>query len=192
MKKSIKDLGDIRGKRALVRVDINVPLDENKNVTDDTRIQAIVPTVNFLKEKGAKIILMAHLGRPKGEKNPEFTLEPVAKYMAKVFGEDIMFIPSVEEMAKYVENLKDGQIALLENIRYYKAEEAKDDDMTFAKELAQYGDFYVNDAFGAAHRNHTSTSKLAKIQSLIENGYDIRSIGQKEVTRIMLDNFKVI
>ena len=163
MKQSIKDLGDIRGKRALVRVDINVPLDENKNVTDDTRIQAIVPTVTYLKERGAKIILMAHLGRPKGEKNPEFTLEPVAKYMSKVFGEDIMFIPSVEEMASYVENLKDGQIALLENIRYYKAEEAKDDDMTFAKELAQYGDFYVNDAFGAAHRNHTSTSKLAKI-----------------------------
>lgn len=163
MKKSIKDLGDIRGKRALVRVDVNVPLDENKNVTDDTRIQAIVPTVNFLKEKGAKIILMAHLGRPKGEKNPEFTLEPVAKYMARVFGEDIMFIPSVEEMAPYVEKLADGKIALLENIRYYKAEEAKDDDMTFAKELAQYGDFYVNDAFGAAHRNHTSTAKLAKI-----------------------------
>lgn len=163
MKKSIKDLGDIRGKRALVRVDINVPLDENKNVTDDTRIQAIVPTVNYLKEKGAKIILMAHLGRPKGEKNPEFTLAPVAKYMAKVFGEEIVFIPSVEEMAPYVEKLGDGQIALLENIRYYKAEEAKDDDMTFANELAKYGDFYVNDAFGAAHRNHTSTAKLAKV-----------------------------
>ena len=163
MKKSIKDLGDIKGKRALVRVDINVPLDENKNVTDDTRIQAIVPTVNYLKEKGAKIILMAHLGRPKGEKNPEFTLEPVAKYMAKVFGEEIVFIPSVEEAAPYVEKLADGQIALLENIRYYKAEEAKDDDMTFAEELAKLGDFYVNDAFGAAHRNHTSTAKLAKI-----------------------------
>ena len=163
MKKSIKDLGDIKGKRALVRVDINVPLDENKNVTDDTRIQAIVPTVNYLKERGAKIILMAHLGRPKGEKNPEFTLAPVAKYMAKVFGEEIIFIPSVEEMAPYVEKLQDGQIALLENIRYYKAEEAKDDDMTFANELAKYGDFYVNDAFGAAHRNHTSTAKLAKV-----------------------------
>ena len=163
MKKSIKDLGDIRGKRALIRVDINVPLDENKNVTDDTRIQAIVPTVTYLKERGAKIILMAHLGRPKGEKNPEFTLEPVAKYMAKVFGEEIIFIPSVEEAAPYVEKLADGQIALLENIRYYKAEEAKDDDMTFAKELAKLGDFYVNDAFGAAHRNHTSTAKLAKI-----------------------------
>ncbi len=163
MKKSIKDLGDIRGKRALVRVDVNVPLDENKNVTDDTRIQAIVPTVNYLTEKGAKVILMAHLGRPKGEKNPEFTLAPVAKYMAKVFGQEIVFIPSVEEMASYVEKLADGQIALLENIRYYKAEEAKDDDMTFANELAQYGDFYVNDAFGAAHRNHTSTAKLAKV-----------------------------
>ncbi len=163
MKKSIKDLGDIKGKRALVRVDINVPLDENKNVTDDTRIQAIVPTVSYLKEKGAKIILMAHLGRPKGEKNPEFTLEPVAKYMAKVFGEEIVFIPSVEEAEPYVAKLADGQIALLENIRYYKAEEAKDDDMTFAEELAKLGDFYVNDAFGAAHRNHTSTAKLAKI-----------------------------
>ena len=163
MKKSIKDLGEIKGKRALVRVDVNVPLDENKNVTDDTRIQAIVPTVNELKAKGAKVILMAHLGRPKGEKNPEFTLEPVAKYMTKVFGEDIMFIPSVEDAAPYVARLQDGQIALLENIRYYKAEEAKDDDMTFANELAQYGDFYVNDAFGAAHRNHTSTAKLAKV-----------------------------
>lgn len=163
MKKSIKDLGDIKGKTALVRVDINVPLDENKNVTDDTRIQAIVPTVNYLKEKGAKIVLMAHLGRPKGEKNPEFTLAPVAKYMSKVFGEEIVFIPSVEEAIPYVEKLADGQIALLENIRYYKAEEAKDDDMTFAEELAKLGDFYVNDAFGAAHRNHTSTAKLAKI-----------------------------
>ena len=163
MKKSIKDLGDIKGKRALVRVDINVPLDENKNVTDDTRIQAILPTLNFLKEKGAKIILMAHLGRPKGEKNPEFSLAPVAKYMSKLLGEDVMFIPDVEDAPEMLKDLKDGQIALLENIRYYKAEEAKDDDTTFANELAKLGDFYVNDAFGAAHRNHTSTAKLARV-----------------------------
>ena len=163
MKKSIKDLGDIKGKRALVRVDINVPLDENKNVTDDTRIQAILPTLNFLKEKGAKIILMAHLGRPKGEKNPEFSLAPVAKYMSKLLGEDVMFIPDVEDAPEMLKDLKDGQIALLENIRYYKAEEAKDDDMTFANKLAELGDFYVNDAFGAAHRNHTSTAKLARV-----------------------------
>ncbi len=163
MKKSIKDLTDIKGKKALVRVDINVPLDADKNVTDDTRIQAILPTLNLLKEKGAKIILMAHLGRPKGEKNPEFTLAPVAKYLSKVLGEEVMFIPDVADAEKMVAELKDGQVALLENIRYYKAEEAKGDDMTFANELAKLGDFYVNDAFGAAHRNHTSTAKLAKV-----------------------------
>ena len=163
MKKSIKDLKDIKGKRALVRVDINVPLDADKNVTDDTRIQAILPTLNLLKEKGAKIILMAHLGRPKGEKNPEFSLAPVAKYMSKILGEDVMFIPDVDDAEKMIANLKDGQVALLENIRYYKEEEAKDDDMTFAHKLAKLGDFYVNDAFGAAHRNHTSTAKLAKV-----------------------------
>lgn len=165
MKKSIKDLGDITGKRALIRVDINVPLDADKNVTDDTRIQAILPTVNYLKDKGAKIILMAHLGRPKGEVNPEFSLAPVAKYLSKVFGEDVLFVstPVGEGAEKELANLKDGQVALLENIRYYKAEEAKDDDMTFANELAKLGDFYVNDAFGAAHRNHTSTAKLAKV-----------------------------
>ena len=163
MKKSIKDLTDIQGKKALVRVDINVPLDADKNVTDDTRIQAILPTLNLLKEKGAKIILMAHLGRPKGEKNPEFTLAPVAKYMSNLLGEEVMFIPDVADAEKMIAELKDGQVALLENIRYYRAEEAKDDDMTFANELAKLGDFYVNDAFGAAHRNHTSTAKLAKV-----------------------------
>ena len=163
MKKSIKYLTDIQGKKALVRVDINVPLDAEKNVTDDTRIQAILPTLNLLKEKGAKIILMAHLGRPKGEKNPEFTLAPVAKYMSNLLGEEVMFIPDVADAEKMVAELKDGQVALLENIRYYMAEEAKDDDMTFANELAKLGDFYVNDAFGAAHRNHTSTAKLAKV-----------------------------
>src|SRR5574344_934680 len=165
MKKSIKDLGDVKGKRALVRVDVNVPLDENKNVTDDTRIQAILPTVKFLKDKGAKIILMAHLGRPKGEVKPEFSLAPVAKYLSKILGEDVLFVtkPVGEGADKELEGLKEGQVALLENIRFYKAEEAKDDDMTFANELAKLGDFYVNDAFGAAHRNHTSTAKVAKI-----------------------------
>lgn len=165
MKKSVKDLGDIRGKRALVRVDINVPLDENKNVTDDTRIQAILPTVRFLQEKGAKIILMAHLGRPKGEVNPEFTLAPVAKKLSEILGENVLFVttPVGQGAEKDLADLKDGQVALLENIRYYKAEEAKDDDMTFANELAKLGDFYVNDAFGAAHRNHTSTAKLARV-----------------------------
>ncbi|HNW25224.1 MAG TPA: phosphoglycerate kinase [Candidatus Gastranaerophilaceae bacterium] len=183
MKKSIKDLGDIKGKRALVRVDVNVPLDENKNVTDDTRIQAIIPTIKFLQEKGAKIILMAHLGRPKGEWNMEFTLAPVAKKLSKVLGQEVLFIstPIGQGAEKDLTELKDGQVALLENIRFYKAEEAKDDDMTFAKELAKLGDFYVNDAFGAAHRNHTSTSKLAKVLKPAVSGFlmekEIRCLG---------------
>ena len=169
MKKSIKDLGDVQGKRALVRVDVNVPLDADKNVTDDTRIQAILPTVKFLQEKGAKIILMAHLGRPQklkeGQKLEDLSLEPVAKYMSKVLGQEVKFVksPVGEGADKELADLQDGHVALLENIRYYKAEEAKDDDMTFAEELAKLGNFYVNDAFGAAHRNHTSTAKLAKI-----------------------------
>ncbi len=165
MKKSIKDLGDIKGKRALVRVDVNVPLDDNNQVSDDTRIQAILPTVKFLQEKGAKVILMAHLGRPKGEVKPEFTLEPVAKHLSKVLGQDVLFVKSLvgEGAEVELEKLQNGQVALLENIRFYKAEEAKDDDMTFAKELAKLGDFYVNDAFGAAHRKHTSTAKLAMV-----------------------------
>ena len=179
MKKSIKDLGDIKGKRALIRVDVNVPLDADKNVTDDTRIQAILPTVNFLKDKGAKIILMAHLGRPKGEWNPEFTLEPVAKYMSKVLGEDVLFVksPVGEGADKELEALKDGQVALLENIRYYKAEEAKDDDMTFAEKLAKLGDFYVNDAFGTAHRAHCSNVGVAALVDTAVVGY----LMQKEI-----------
>src|SRR5574344_1255758 len=169
MKKSIKDLGDIKGKRALVRVDINVSLYVNKNETDKTRIQAILPTVNYLKDKGAKIILMAHLGRPQklkeGEKLEDLSLAPIAKKMSEILDENVLFVstPIGKGADKELANLKDGQIALLENIRYYKAEEAKDDDMTFANELAKLGDFYVNDAFGAAHRNHTSTAKLAKV-----------------------------
>lgn len=183
MKKSVKDLGDVKGKRALVRVDINVPLDAEKNVTDDTRIQAILPTVRFLQEKGAKIILMAHLGRPKGEANPEFTLAPVAKKLSEVLGEEVLFVstPVGSGAEKDLEALKDGQVALLENIRYYKAEEAKDDDMTFANELAKLGDFYVNDAFGAAHRNHTSTAKLARVLKPAVSGLlmekEIRCLG---------------
>ena len=184
MKKSIKDLGDIQGKRALVRVDINVPLDENKNVTDDTRIQAILPTVKFLTEKGAKVILMAHLGRPKGEWNEEFSLSPAAKHLSKVLGEEVLFVksPVGEGADKELEALENGKVALLENIRYYKAEEAKDDDMTFANELAKLGDFYVNDAFGAAHRNHTSTAKLAKVLKPAVSGLlmekELRCLGE--------------
>lgn len=170
MKKSIQDLTDVRGKKALVRVDVNVPLDADKNVTDDTRIQAIVPTIRFLQEKGAKIILVAHLGRPKGEKNMEFTLAPVAKKLSEILGEDVLFVPDcIGEVAKEgIAKLKDGQVALLENIRFYKEEEKNDPD--FAAKLAELADFYVNDAFGAAHRAHASTAGVAHLLSPAVSG----------------------
>jgi len=164
-KKSLADLGDVRGKRALVRVDVNVPMDENKRITDDTRIRSIIPTINTLKDKGAKVILMAHLGRPKGEWKPEYSLAPVAQRLSEILGEEVIFVdkPIGKGALEALENLGEEQVAMLENIRFYKAEEAKDNDMTFANELAKFGDFYVNDAFGAAHRKHTSTAKLAEV-----------------------------
>jgi 3-phosphoglycerate kinase len=162
MKKTIKDLTDIKGKRALVRVDMNTPLDENKNVTDDTRIRAILPTVNYLTEKGAKVILVAHLGRPKGEKNPEFSLAPVSKRLSELLGKPVLELDDCigDEVKTKLAGLKDGEVALLENIRFYKEEEKNDEG--FAKKLAELADFYVNDAFGAAHRAHASTEGVAK------------------------------
>lgn len=163
MKKSIRDLTDIKGKRALVRVDMNVPLDENRNVTDDTRIRAILPTVKYLQEQGAKIILMAHLGRPKGEKKPEFNLDPVAAKLSELLGAPVLKLDDCigEEVKAKLADLKDGEVALLENIRFYKEE--TDNDPEFAKKLADLADFYVNDAFGAAHRAHASTEGVAKL-----------------------------
>ena len=163
MKKSIKDLSNIEGKRALVRVDINVPLDENKNVTDDTRIRAILPTVKYLVEKNAKVVLMAHLGRPKGQKNPEFSLQPAVKRLSELLGKDVKFINDCigENVENAVNQLNNGDIAVLENIRFYKEE--TDNDPEFAKKLAKLADFYVNDAFGAAHRGHASTEGVAHI-----------------------------
>ncbi len=170
MKRSVMDLENIQGKRALVRVDVNVPLDENKNVTDDTRIQAIVPTIRALQEKGAKIILLAHLGRPKGEKNPEFSLKPVADKMSEILGADVLFVDDCigDVVQKQLETLKDGDVALLENVRFYKEE--TDNNPEFAQKLAKLGDIYVNDAFGAAHRAHASTEGVAKILPVAVSG----------------------
>lgn len=170
MKRSVRDLGDIRGKKALVRVDMNVPFDENRNVTDDTRIRAILPTVEFLKEKGAKVILVAHLGRPKGEFKPEFNLDPVAKRLSELLGSNVMKLNDCigEEVKAKLNELKDGDVALLENIRFYKEE--TDNDPEFAKKLADLADFYVNDAFGAAHRAHASTEGVAKYLSPAVSG----------------------
>ena len=170
MKKSIKDLGDIKGKKALVRVDMNVPLDAQKNVTDDTRIRAILPTVKYLQEKGAKIILVAHLGRPKGDNNADLTLDPVAKRLSELLECPVMKLNDSigNEVKAKIDTLKDGEIALLENIRFY-TEETKNNP-EFAEKLASLADFYVNDAFGAAHRAHASTEGVTKYLSPCVSG----------------------
>lgn len=159
-KKTIKDI-DVKGKRVIVRVDYNVPI-ENGKITDDARIVKTLPTLKYLIDHGAKLILMAHLGRPKGKKNFEFTLKPVAEHLSKVLGKNVVFVPDcIGEIAqKETAKLKNGDVALLENLRFYAEEEKNDDN--FAKQLASLGEIYVNDAFGAAHRAHASTAGIAK------------------------------
>ena len=165
-KKTVKDL-DVKGKKVLVRVDFNVPLskEEKGKIADDARIKAAIPTINYLSENGAKVILMSHLGRPKGEANPEFALKPVADYLENFYGGQFRFIPSPEvvdeKVKEEVSKLEDGQIALLENTRY-RAEETKNGE-EFAKELASLADLYVNDAFGTSHRAHASNVGVASI-----------------------------
>ena len=160
--KTIRDV-NFKGRKVLVRVDFNVPLDSNKNITDDTRIREAMPTINKLLSDGARIILIAHLGRPKkGGFEPELTLKPVAEYLSKIMGKEVKFTQSLlgEEVTKMASSLQDGEVMLLENIRFYP-EETKG-GLELAKQLALLGDCYVNDAFGAAHREHSSTAVIAK------------------------------
>jgi len=165
MKKTVRDLADIKGKKVLVRVDFNVPLDDNGNITDDTRIKAALPTINYLRENGAKVVIVSHLGRPKGEVNEKFTLAPVSKRLAELISAPVKFLKDTvgsEALINDVNALKDSDVALLENIRFYPAEEKPDKDPEFAKKLAALADIYVNDAFGAAHRSHSSTAVITK------------------------------
>lgn len=159
-KKTIRDI-DVAGKKVLVRVDFNVPLNEKKEVTDDTRIVAAIPTIQYLRENKAKVILCSHLGRPDGTANPKYSLAPVAAKLEKLLGCGITFAGDVigESAQAAVDNVKEGEIVLLENLRFHKEETAN--DAGFAKKLASFADVYVNDAFGAAHRAHASTAGVA-------------------------------
>ena len=165
--KTIESLGDLRGKRVLVRSDFNVPLDAEKNITDDGRIQAALPTLKTLLEAGAKVIIVAHLGRPKGQVNPDFSLAPVAKRLAEVTGVKVTLAEdTVGESAKAaVAGLADGEIVLLENVRFNAAETSKDDveRQAFAKELASLADVFVSDGFGVVHRKQASVYDVAQI-----------------------------
>ena len=160
-KKTVKDI-DLKGKKVLVRCDFNVPMDEKQNITDNTRIVAALPTIKYLLEQDCKIILASHLGRPKGEVKPEFSLAPVAKELSKLLNKEVIMAKDVigEDATNKAENLKEGEIMLLENVRFHREE--TDNDPEFAKKLASMAEIYVNDAFGAAHRAHASTAGIAQ------------------------------
>ena len=151
---------DLKGKRVLIRVDFNVPL-KNGVVTDNTRIKAALPTVQYILDQGASLVVMSHFGRPKGQKNPDFSMAPIAKEFEKLLGKPVKLAPDVigSEVEAEVKALKPGEVLLLENVRFYKEEEANDPE--FAKTLASYGDIYCNDAFGTAHRAHASTEGVS-------------------------------
>lgn len=154
--KTLDDIGDVQGKRGLIRVDLNVPMADGK-VTDDMRLRALMPTVIELADKGAKLLLLAHFGRPKGEYKPEYSLEPVVAPLAAVLGRDVGFMQKPDQDA--IDALPNGSITVLENSRFAPSEEKN--DPALAKALASFGDFYVNDAFSAAHRAHVTTEGLA-------------------------------
>ncbi len=159
-KKTVKDI-DLKGKKVFVRCDFNVPMDENQNITDNTRIVAALPTIKYLLEQNCKLVLASHLGRPKGEFKPEFSLAPVAKELSKLLGQEVIMAKDVigEDACEKAANLKEGEILLLENVRFHKEE--TDNDPEFCKKLASMAEVYVNDAFGTAHRAHASTTGIA-------------------------------
>lgn len=159
-KKTIEDI-DVKGKRVLARCDFNVPLDENKNITDDKRIVEALPTIKYLISNGAKAILCSHLGRPKGEFNMKYSLAPIAKKLSELLGKEVKMAKDVigEDAKALSASLNDGDVMLLENVRFHKEEEKN--DPAFSKELASLAEIFVNDAFGTAHRAHSSTAGVA-------------------------------
>ena len=159
-KKTVKDI-DLKEKRVLVRCDFNVPMDQNRNITDNRRIVSALPTIQYLLEQNCKLVLCSHLGRPKGEFKPEYSLKPVAKELSKLLGKEVIMANDVvgEDAKSKAKNLKNGEILLLENLRFHREE--TDNDPEFAKELASFGEVFVNDAFGTAHRAHASTEGVA-------------------------------
>ena len=159
-KKTVRDI-DLKGKKVFVRCDFNVPMDENQNITDNRRIVAALPTIKYLIEQNCKIILASHLGRPKGEVKPEFSLAPVAKELSKQLGQEVLMAKDVigESAKSLAENLQEGQVMLLENVRFHREE--TDNNPEFAKELASMAEVFVNDAFGTAHRAHASTEGVS-------------------------------
>ncbi|MEJ5262037.1 MAG: phosphoglycerate kinase [Ignavibacterium sp.] len=171
MNKLTIDKVDLKGKRVLVRVDFNVPLDENLNITDDTRIVESLPTIKKIIADGGKAILMSHLGRPKGGPNPKYSLKPTAKRLSELLGKEVKLAPDCigDEVKAMVNQMQNGDVLILENVRFHPEEEKNDSE--FAKKLAELGDVYINDAFGSAHRAHASTEGVTKYIKINAAGY---------------------
>lgn len=171
MNKLTIDKVDLKGKRILVRVDFNVPLDENLNITDDIRITESLPTIKKIIAEGGKAILMSHLGRPKGGPNPKYSLKPTAKRLGELLGKEVKLAPDCigEETKAMVNAMQNGDVLILENVRFHPEEEKNDPE--FAKQLAELGDVYINDAFGSAHRAHASTEGVTKYIKVCAAGY---------------------
>ena len=171
MSKLSIDKVNLKGKRVLVRVDFNVPLDEKLKITDDIRITAALPTIKKIMNDGGRCILMSHLGRPKGAPNPKYSLKPAAIRLGELLDKDVKFAPDCvgDQVKAIVNSLKDGEVVLLENLRFHSEEEKN--DPAFAQQLAELGDVYINDAFGSAHRAHASTEGVTKYIKVCAAGY---------------------
>jgi len=171
MKKLTIDNIDLKDKRVLVRVDFNVPLDGNQNITNDIRIRASLPTINKIINDDGKVILMSHLGRPKGERIPEYSLKPAAVRLGELLGKETLFVDECvgEDVESAVNRMKPGDVVVLENVRFHEGETKNDPE--FAEQLAQLGDVYINDAFGSAHRAHASTEGVTKYIKTCAAGY---------------------
>jgi len=167
----IDQLKDIKGKKVFIRVDFNVPQDEKGNITEDTRIVGAVPTIKYAVEQGAKVVLASHLGRPKGEKKPKYTMAPAAKRLSQLLGKKVVQAPDCfgPEVDKLIADMKPGDVVMLENVRFYAGEEKN--DPAFAKQLLNGCEIYVNDAFAVSHRAHASVEAITKIVPTIAAGF---------------------
>jgi len=167
----IDQLKDIKGKKVFIRVDFNVPQDEKGNITEDTRIAGAVPTIKYAVEQGAKVVLASHLGRPKGEKKPKYTMAPAAKRLSQLLGKKVVQAPDCfgPEVDKLIADMKSGDVVMLENVRFYAGEEKN--DPVFAKQLLNGCEIYVNDAFAVSHRAHASVEAITKIVPTVAAGF---------------------
>lgn len=167
----IDELENLEGKSVFMRVDFNVPLDENQHITEDTRIRAVLPSITYALDAGAKLVLASHLGRPKGERNPKYSMAPAARRLSDLIGRDVALAPDCigEDVQKMVRDMKPGSVLMLENVRFYKGEEKNDTE--FARELVNGCDIYINDAFAVSHRAHASVEAITKFFPVVSAGF---------------------